>query len=154
MVRNTAPGAQDANGECAAPVGAVLPDDRRAHPPAIGRMAQNQKHSRSMSCLPKDQRLTPGREHARRLPPGGRDSHGVNPMKARRQVGARYVARARGTFGFAGAKGTRNGASLEHAVPREANVAQRGQTLPENSTVRARLQPILRDEKPMQELQA
>ena len=27
-------------------------------------------------------------------------------MKARRQVGARYVARARGAFGFAGAKGT------------------------------------------------
>ena len=75
-------------------------------------------------------------------------------MKARRQVGARYVARARGAFGFAGAKGTRNGASLEHAVLREPNVAQHGQTLPENSAVRARLQPILRNAKTMQELQA
>ena len=75
-------------------------------------------------------------------------------MKARRQVGARYVARARGAFGFAEAKGTRNGASLEHAVRRETNVAQHGQTLPENSTVRARLQPILRNAKTMQELQA
>ena len=75
-------------------------------------------------------------------------------MKARRQVGARYVARARGALGFGGAKGTRNGASLGGAVRREANVAQRGQTLPENSTVRARLQPILRNAKTMQELQA
>lgn len=41
--------------------------------------------------------------------------------KQRRQVGARYVARARGAFGFAGAKRTRNGASLGRAVPREAN---------------------------------
>jgi hypothetical protein len=37
-------------------------------------------------------------------------------MKARRQVGARYVARARGAFGFADAKGARNGASLGRAV--------------------------------------
>ena len=75
-------------------------------------------------------------------------------MKARRQVGARYVARARGAFGFADAKGTRNGASLGRAVRREANVAQHGLTLPENSTVRVRLQPILRNAKAMQELQA
>ena len=66
----------------------------------------------------------------------------------------RYVARARGAFGFAGAKGTRNGASLGRAVRREANVAQHGLTLPENSTVRVRLQPILRNAKTMQELQA
>ena len=75
-------------------------------------------------------------------------------MKARRQVGARYVARARGAFGFAEAKGTRNGASLGRAVRREANVAQHDQSLPENCTVRARLQPILKDAKTMQELQA
>ena len=75
-------------------------------------------------------------------------------MKARRQVGARYVARARGAFGFADAKGTRNGASLGRAVRRGANVAQHGQSLPEDSTVRARLQPILRNVKTMQELQA
>lgn len=75
-------------------------------------------------------------------------------MKARRQVGARYVARARGAFGFADAKGTRNGAGLGRPVRREANVAQHGQTLPENSTVRARLEPILRNAKTMQELQA
>ena len=75
-------------------------------------------------------------------------------MKARRQVGARYVARARGAFGFAGAKGTRNGASLGRGVPREADAGQHGQTLPENGTVRARLQPILRNAKTMQELQA
>jgi len=72
----------------------------------------------------------------------------------RRQVGARFVARARGAFGFAEAKGTRNGAGLEHAVRPDANVGQRGQTLPENNTVRARLQPILRNAKTMQELQA
>jgi hypothetical protein len=75
-------------------------------------------------------------------------------MKARRQVGARYVARARGAFGFADAKGTRNGASLARLVRREANGAQHGQTLPENSTVHARLEPILRNAKSMQELQA
>ena len=75
-------------------------------------------------------------------------------MKARRQVGARYVARARGAFGFAEAKGTRNGSGLRRAVRREANVAQHWQTLPENSTVRARLQPILRNAKTMQALQA
>jgi hypothetical protein len=75
-------------------------------------------------------------------------------MKARRQVGARYVARARGAFGFADAKGARNGASLGGTVRREANVAQQGQTLPENITVRSRLQPILRNAKTMQELQA
>jgi len=67
MVRHTAPGAQDANGERAARVGAVLPDDRRAHPPAINRMAQNQKHGWSMSCFTKTP-MTPGREHARRPP--------------------------------------------------------------------------------------
>jgi hypothetical protein len=39
-------------------------------------------------------------------------------------------------------------------VPREANVAQHDQSLPENCTVRARLQPILKDAKTMQELQA
>jgi hypothetical protein len=75
-------------------------------------------------------------------------------MKARRQVGARYVARARGTFGFAGPKGTRNGASIGRAVRREANVAQHGQTVPENGTVRVRLQPVLKSAKTMQELQA
>ena len=75
-------------------------------------------------------------------------------MKARRQVGARYVARARGAFGFADAKGTRNGASLGRAARREANVAKDRRTLPEKSTVRARLEPILRNAKTMQELQA
>ena len=65
-------------------------------------------------------------------------------MKARRQVGARYVARARGAFGFAGAKGARNGASLGHPVRRGANVAQHGQGLPEDSTVPARLKPVLK----------
>ena len=72
----------------------------------------------------------------------------------RRQVGARYVARARGAFGFADAKGTRNSASLGRAVRHGANVAQQGQSLPENSTVRARLQPVLKDAKTMRELQA
>ena len=75
-------------------------------------------------------------------------------MKARRQVGARYVARARGAFGFADAKGTRNGATLGRAARREANVAQQGQSLPENNTVPARLQPVLQNAKTMQELQA
>ena len=75
-------------------------------------------------------------------------------MKDRRQVGARYVARARGAFGFADAKATRNGASLGRAARREANVAQDGRTLPENSMVHARLEPILRNAKAMQELQA
>ena len=65
-------------------------------------------------------------------------------MKARRQVGARYVARARGAFGFADAKGTRNGASLGRAVRRGANVAQQGQGLPEDSTAPARLKPVLK----------
>jgi hypothetical protein len=65
-------------------------------------------------------------------------------MKARRQVGARYVARARGAFGFADAKGTRNGTSLGRAVRRGANVAQHGQSLPEDSTVPARLKPVLK----------
>ena len=65
-------------------------------------------------------------------------------MKARRQVGARYVARARGAFGFAEAKGTRNGASLRRTVRRGANVAQYGQGLPEDSTVPARLKPVLK----------
>ena len=72
----------------------------------------------------------------------------------RRQVGARFVARARGAFGFAGAKGARNSASPGRAARREANVAQHGQTLPESSTVRARLEPILRNAKTMQELEA
>ena len=75
-------------------------------------------------------------------------------MKARRQVGARYVARESGAFGFADAKGTRNSASLARVARRGANVAQHGQSLPEDSTVRARLQPILKDAKTMQELQA
>jgi hypothetical protein len=65
-------------------------------------------------------------------------------MKARRQVGARYVARARGVFGFADAKGTRNGASLGRAVRRGANVAQHEQGLAEDNTVPARLKPVLK----------
>ena len=143
MVRNTAPGTQDANGGCAARVGAVLPDDRRAHPPAIDRMAENQKHGRSTSYLPNYHCPTPGREHARRpFPSGDCGLHG--PVKARRQVGARYVARARGAFGFADAKGTRNGASLGRAVRRGANVAQHGQGLPDDSTVPDRLKPVLK----------
>lgn len=72
----------------------------------------------------------------------------------RRQVGARFVARARGAFGFTEAKGTRNGASLGRAAQRGANVAQHGQSLPENSTVPARLQPVLQNAKTMQELEA
>ena len=75
-------------------------------------------------------------------------------MKARRQVGARYVARARGAFGFAEAKGTRNSDSLGRAARRGAIVAQQGHSLPENSTVPARFQPVLQNEKTMQELQA
>lgn len=65
-------------------------------------------------------------------------------MKARRQVGARYVARVRGAFGFAEAKGTRNDASLGHSVRHGANVAQHGQTLPENNTAPGRLKPVLK----------
>ena len=65
-------------------------------------------------------------------------------MKARRQVGARYVARARGAFGFADAKGTRNGTSLGRAARRGANVAQHGQGLPEDSIASARLKPVLK----------
>jgi hypothetical protein len=75
-------------------------------------------------------------------------------MKARRQVGARYVARARGAFGFADAKGARNSASLGRVARRGANVAQHGQTLPEDTAVRAPLQLILKNAKTMQELQA
>jgi hypothetical protein len=67
-------------------------------------------------------------------------------MKARRQVGARYVARARGAFGFAEAKGTRNGASLSLALRYEANVAQHELSLTDNGRVPARLRPVL---KPM-----
>ena len=65
-------------------------------------------------------------------------------MKARRQVGARYVARARGAFGFAEGKGTRNGAGVGRAVRREANVAQHGLSLTDNGRVPARLRPILK----------
>ena len=83
-------------------------------------------------------------EDARCLPPGGRGLHNPNPVKARRQVGARYVARARGAFGFADAKGTRNGASLGRPARRGANVAQHWQSLLEDSTVPARLKPVLK----------
>ena len=65
-------------------------------------------------------------------------------MKARRQVGARYVARARGAFGFADAQGTRNGASLGRADEFSATVAQHGEGLTEDSTVPARLKPVLK----------
>jgi hypothetical protein len=44
----------------------------------------------------------------------------------RRQVGARFVARARGAFGFAGVKGTRNGAGLRQTARRGPNVTQHG----------------------------
>ena len=49
----------------------------------------------------------------------------------RRQVGARFVARARGAFGFGGAKGTRNGATLGLITRRGPNVAQRGPNVTE-----------------------
>ena len=50
----------------------------------------------------------------------------------RRQVGARFVARARGAFGFDCANGTRNGATLGRTPRRGPNVAQHGPTLTEN----------------------
>ena len=49
----------------------------------------------------------------------------------RRQVGARFVARARGAFGFGGAKGTRNGATLGRPPRRGPNVAQHGPNVTE-----------------------
>ena len=52
----------------------------------------------------------------------------------RRQVGARFVARARGAFGFArlGGKNTpRDSASLGQAARRGPNVAQHGPTVGE-----------------------
>ncbi len=64
--------------------------------------------------------------------------------KQRRQVGARYVARARGAFGFAGAKGTGNGASLGRAAQRGPNVAQHGQDVTEYDKAPARLRPALK----------
>jgi hypothetical protein len=65
-------------------------------------------------------------------------------MKARRQVGARYVARVRGAFGFAKAKGTRNGASLGHPLRRGANVAQHGQSVTDDGSIPARSRPVLK----------
>ncbi len=65
-------------------------------------------------------------------------------MKGRRQVGARFVARARGAFGFAVAKGTGNGASLGPAVRRGPDVAQHGLSLTDNGRVPVRLKPALR----------
>jgi len=58
----------------------------------------------------------------------------------RRQVGARFVARARGAFGFARLSpknSARNSASLGQATGRRANVAQHGQDLTENGGVNA-----------------
>jgi len=52
----------------------------------------------------------------------------------RRQVGARFVARARGAFGFARSPAnncTRNSATLGSAARRGANVAQNGPTVTE-----------------------
>jgi hypothetical protein len=96
-----------------------------------------------MSCLPERQCLTPVVSmRARPSLQAIRGLHG--PMKARRQVGVRYVARARGAFGFARAKGTRNGASHGRPSRRGANVAQHGQSLPENNTAPARLKPVLK----------
>ena len=50
----------------------------------------------------------------------------------RRQVGARFVARARGAFGFASSTTARNSASLGCPVRRGPNVAQHEQDLTEN----------------------
>ena len=50
----------------------------------------------------------------------------------RRQVGARFVARARGAFGFASSTTARNSASLRYSARRGANVAQHGPTVTEN----------------------
>jgi hypothetical protein len=55
MVWIDAARSKDVAGEQGTRVGALLPDNRRAHPPAINRMAQNQKHSWSVWCLPKHQ---------------------------------------------------------------------------------------------------
>ncbi len=47
----------------------------------------------------------------------------------RRQVGARFVARARGAFGFARSTTARNSASLGCPARRGPNVAQHGPTV-------------------------
>ena len=52
-------------------------------------------------------------------------------MKSRRQVGARYVARARGAFGFARSTTARNSASLGYPARRGSNVAQHGPNVTE-----------------------
>ena len=55
-------------------------------------------------------------------------------MKSRRQVGARYVARARGAFGFARSPAnncTRDSATLGHPPRRGPNVAQHGPNVTE-----------------------
>lgn len=49
----------------------------------------------------------------------------------RRQVGARFVARARGAFGFGGGKGARNGATLGCPPRRGANLVQPGPNVTE-----------------------
>jgi hypothetical protein len=51
----------------------------------------------------------------------------------RRQVGARFVARARGAFGFARSTTARNSASLGCPARRGPNVAQDGPVVTENA---------------------
>jgi hypothetical protein len=63
-------------------------------------------------------------------------------MKDRRQVGGRYLARARGAFGFARlaiASSTRNSADIGRAARRGPNVTQYGQDLTDNPGVNAEL---------------
>jgi len=81
-------------------------------------------------------------------------------MKARRQIGGRYLARARGAFRsarLAAASSTGNSASLGRPARRGPNVAQHGPSLTGNGRVPARLQPVLKvatvvsDAKPTKE---
>ena len=60
MVRINAARPKDAAGEQAETLGAVLPDDRGAHYPAIDRMAPNEEYRQSMSRLPRHQCPAPG----------------------------------------------------------------------------------------------
>jgi len=81
-------------------------------------------------------------------------------MKARRQVGGRFLARARGAFSsarLAAASRTGNSASLGRPARRGPSVAQHGPSLTGNGRVPARLQPVLKlatarvpDAKPIQ----
>jgi hypothetical protein len=60
----------------------------------------------------------------------------------RRQVGARFVARARGAFGFAGPKAARNGGSLGQPARRGPKLAQHGPSVTDRVDAE-RAQPTL-----------